>query len=110
MNKFFIQVFLVLIGIVLIGKISNWFLHYNDFTNQILNIFMFCLLGIAFIITGFSWENKLIKSIFISCGILLITLNFFPKNSILQILGILGILTPMLITKFYKRTEMPNKI
>uniref|UniRef100_UPI00404796C4 hypothetical protein n=1 Tax=Flavobacterium sp. TaxID=239 RepID=UPI00404796C4 len=93
------KIFLILIGIVLIGKISNWFLNYSDETNQILNVGMFTLIGIAYLVGGFVWDKKLINIIFLVCGIYLIAMNFIGDFGLKSIIGIICILTPMLIPR-----------
>ena len=94
------KIFLILIGIVLIGKISNWFLDYSDETNQILNAAMFTLIGIAYLVGGFVWDKKLNNIIFLVCGIYLIAMNFIGDFGLKSIIGIVCILTPMLIARF----------
>lgn len=98
-------IFRASIGIVLIGKILNWFLNFSDGINQMLNTSMFCLIGIAYIVIGYVWNKKLVKIIIITCGLFLIIMNFFPKNAVLYMLGIACILTPVLIARFNKEKE-----
>ncbi|WP_344713421.1 hypothetical protein [Winogradskyella damuponensis] len=100
MKKILHKIFLILIGIVLIGKISNWFLNYSDETNQIINTGMFTLIGIAYLVGGFVWNKKLINIIFIVCGIYLIGMNFIGDFALKSIIGIVCILTPMLTARF----------
>ncbi|WP_179333056.1 hypothetical protein [Winogradskyella costae] len=101
MKKILFTIFRVLIGIILIGKISNWFLNYSDETNQILNAGMFTLIGIAYLVGGFIWDKKLTNIIFLICGMYLIAMNFIGNFKIYKsIIGIACILTPMLITRF----------
>ncbi len=104
MKKILHKIFLTLIGIVLIGKISNWFLNYSDETNQILNAGMFTLIGIAYLVGGFVWDKKLVNIIFMTCGIYLIVMNFIGDFGLKSIIGIVCILTPMLIARF-----LPNE-
>jgi hypothetical protein len=100
-NAFFL-IFKVLIALVLIGKILNWFLNFSDETNKALNVAMFSLIGIAYLVMGYVWDNKLTKTIIITCGAFLIAMNFFGKSVALDIIGIFCILTPLLIARFYK--------
>ncbi len=104
-NAIFI-VFKTLIALVLVGKVLNWFLDFSYGTNQLLNAAMFSLIGIAYLVVGFAWDSKLTKVVFITCGLFLIAMNFFEKNTILTIVGIICILTPMLIGRFYKEKEV----
>ena len=100
MKKILYKIFLILIGIVLIGKISNWFLSYSDETNEILNTGMFTLIGIAYLVKDFVWDKKLINLIFIGCGTYLIGMNFIGDFTLKSIVGIACIVTPMLIARF----------
>jgi hypothetical protein len=100
MKNIFNKIFLILIGIVLVGKMSNWFLNYSDETNQILNAGMFTLIGIKYLVGGFIWNKKLKNAIFIVCGVYLIAMNFIGDFGLKSIIGIIAILLPMLIARF----------
>lgn len=100
-NKIF-TAFKILIALVLIGKILNWFLNFSQETNQQLNMAMFSLIGIAYVVMSYSWNQQLIRIGIISCGLFLIAMNFFPATTPLEIVGIICILAPMLIARFYK--------
>lgn len=100
MKNIFNKIFLILIGIVLVGKMSNWFLNYSDETNQILNVGMFTLIGIKYLFGGFIWDKKMKNVIFIVCGLYLIGMNFIGDSGLKSIIGIIAILLPMLIARF----------
>jgi ABC-type siderophore export system fused ATPase/permease subunit len=110
MKNTFFKVFRILIALVLIGKILNWFLVFNDEINQMLNIAMFSLIGLAYIVMGYAWDNKLLKIIVITCGVFLIAMNFFVKNVIIDIVGIACTLAPMLIARFYRNKKGEIKV
>mgnify|MGYP005995152693 CR=1 FL=1 len=95
-----LKIYRILIGIVLIGKISNWFLNYSDETNKILNTAMFCLIGIAYLAFSWSFEKKILKLALAICGIYLVIMPFTTDFSWNSIIGIVCILTPMIIGKF----------
>jgi len=102
-------IFKILIGIVLIGKISNWFLNYSDETNQILNTVMFTLIGIAYSFKAFIWSKKQTYIIVLICGIYLIAMNFIGDFKLKSTIGVACILAPMLITRFSpKATNKKN--
>jgi hypothetical protein len=103
-------VFIILIALVLAGKVLNWILNFSDETNHILNSTMFILIGVAYIVVGFVWDNWLIKTAIITCGIFLIIMNFFESNTILNVIGIVCILTPMLIARFNKEKNNQLKV
>lgn len=101
-NKLFI-LFRILLIVVLVGKILNWFLKFDPGTNQILNRAMFCLIGIAYLVMGYVWDKKILKVLITACGIFLIVMNFVPGRTWLSILGIVCILVPMIIARFQKK-------
>ena len=72
-------IYRILIWIVLIGKISNWFLKYNDETNKIINTSMFCLIGVAYLAFAWAFDKTILKLILAICGIYLILMNFFVR-------------------------------
>jgi len=104
-----LNIYRILIGIVLIGKISNWFLNYGDETNKILNTAMFCLIGIAYLAFSWAFDKKILKLVLTICGIYLIIMNFIPDFSWNSIIGIVCILTPMIIGKFLPEEEDENE-
>lgn len=92
-------IFTVLIFAVLIARILGWFLHFNDGVDKFLNTAIFTLIGIAYIVMGFTWDNKLIQFVVLTCGVLLIGFNFLENNATLNIIAIICILTPMIIAR-----------
>lgn len=110
LKKNTINIYSVLLGIVLIGKISNWFFNYSDQTNNILNTAMFCLIGIAYLAFSWAYNKLLLKIIFAICGIYLILMNFIPDFSWNSIIGIICVLIPMLIRRFLPKEYENDKI
>ncbi len=100
-----LKIYGILIGIVLVGKISNWFLNYSDETNKILNTAMFCLIGIAYMVFSWTFDKIILKLALAICGIYLIAMNFIPDFSWNSIIGIICIVTPMIIGKFLPNEE-----
>ena len=100
-----LKIYRILIGIVLIGKISNWFLNYSDETNKILSTAMLCLIGIAYLAFSWAFDKTILKLILAICGIYLIIMNFIPDFSWNSIIGIVCIITPMIIGKFLPEEE-----
>ena len=94
-------IYTILLGIVLIGKVSNWFLDFNDETNQLLNTAMFCLIGVAYLTFAWAYEKTLLKTIFLFCGVYVILMNFIPDFGwIKTVIGIVCVLTPLIIRRF----------
>jgi hypothetical protein len=110
MKKTLFIVFRILIAIVLIGKMSNWFLNYSDETNQVLNASMFTLIGIAYVVAGYVWDTKLIKIIFLISGLYLMVISFVNDFYLKPILGIACILTPMLLVRFSPEEPDENEL
>ena len=103
MKKTIFTLFRILLLLVLISKVLNWFLKFDEVTNQVLNTAMFCLIGIAYLVMGYAWDKKIISVIIITCGLFLIIMNFLPDKTWITIIGIVCILFPMLITRFQKK-------
>ncbi|WP_299701375.1 hypothetical protein [uncultured Pontibacter sp.] len=100
MKKSLILIFRVLIGIILIAKTSNWFLNYSEETNVIINVAMFTLIGIAYLVGGFNWNKKPNNIIFVVCGLYLVGMNFIADFGLKSIIGVICILVPMFIARF----------
>jgi hypothetical protein len=100
MKKSLLFIFRILIGIILIGKISGWFFNYSEETNRVINAAMFTLIGVAYLAGGFIWNKKLINLIFLVCGFYLVGMNFVADFGFKSIIGFICILTPMVIARF----------
>ncbi|MGB0837437.1 MAG: hypothetical protein ACPGRE_05005 [Flavobacteriaceae bacterium] len=99
-KRILLIVFKILWGIILLGKILNWFLNFNDQTNEILNTAMFCGIGIFYLAAAWAFERLLIKIIIALCGAYLIIMNFLPEFPWKSIIGIIGIVVPMVFGNF----------
>ncbi len=92
----------ILVGIVLIGKVFGRFLDFSDETHQLLNTAMFSLIGVSYLTFAWAYEKPLLKAIFLICGIYVILMNFIPDFGWMKtIIGIVCILTPMIIGRFF---------
>jgi hypothetical protein len=98
-NKKVIGAFAILLGLVVLGKISSRIFDYNDETDKLLSIALFSMLGITYL--GYSWvsHKKVLKLFFLSCGIYLIVMNFLDAP-IFKWIAIVCVLTPLLIILF----------
>jgi predicted Na+-dependent transporter len=109
LKKNVILIIPILLGIVLIGKISNWFLDFSDETNQFLNTAMFSLIGVAYLTFAWAFDKILSKIIFLLCGIYVITMNFIPDFGWWKtILGIICLVTPLIIRRFLLEEEQED--
>ena len=104
MKKTLHTIFTILIFAVLLGRMLSWVLNLNEDIDRMLNIGMFTLIGIAYIVMGFIWDNKILQLIILTCGVLLIVMNFLENNTLLNIIGIVCILTPMIIARMDEKT------
>ncbi|MEY8847216.1 hypothetical protein AB9K26_00215, partial [Psychroserpens sp. XS_ASV72] len=86
-------------------------LNFDYETNKILNITMFCLIGIAYLAFAWAFDNIKLKIVLTICGIYLIVMNFIPQFSWNSIIGIACILTPMIIGKVLsKKDELEESV
>lgn len=102
MKNILFIIFRVLIALVLIGKILNWFFNFSDELNQMLNLTMYTLIGIAYLAMAYVWDGKLLKIVIMICGTFLIIRSFLSDSIAFDIAGIICILMPMLIARFTK--------
>jgi biotin transporter BioY len=105
MKKNIFSVLGILIAIILISKISGWFLTYSEKTNTIINSLMFIVIGIYYLIFGIGLTELNIKITFILSGIFLICMSFFPNNMVLSIIGFACIIIPSLLVKYSKELK-----
>ena len=98
-------IFTILIFAILIARILGWFINFDNDVDKTLNRAMFTLIGIAYIVMGFIWDNKLLQFVILTCGVLLIVFNFLESNIMLNIIGIVCILTPMIIARLDKKEK-----
>ncbi len=99
MKKVHYVLFGIIIGLILIGKILNWFLHFDDKTNLYLTILLFCTLGLYYIAESFIRTKTLYKITLLCCGSFLIIMNLFPKNAAIDIIGIICVLIPFFMKR-----------
>ncbi len=105
MKIFILRLLPIFALLILFAKISNWIFKFSDYANNIINTLMFTIIGISYLIYGFSLKSKLTKIILFISGIYLIIWNYYPENNLLTFLGILAIIIPILIGKFSKETK-----
>jgi hypothetical protein len=103
MKKKLYGVFILLLFSVLMLKVLGWFINYDKDVDKLINTTMFSFIGIAYLVMGFSWDKMITKLLIIACGISLIVLNFFETSILLNIIGIITIVTPMIIARIDKR-------
>lgn len=92
--------FMLPFATIIIAKILNWVIGFNDSTNELINQSMFIFIGICYIIYGFALDQMKYKVTLIVCGLFLISMNFLPKNNYMIGLGVMSIVIPWLIGKF----------
>lgn len=105
-----IKIFQILLLIVIIANISDWFFKYSSETNHILNTAMFSLIGIAYLTFSWAFDKTILKIIFGACGIYLIIMNFISDYTWVSIVGIVCLLVPMIISKFLPDDNEENVI
>ncbi len=102
-TKQFILVAVSIIAIlILLAKISNWFMDYDEQTAGLINTIMFVFIGLAWCIYGLFSDDRKTGAIIIACGLYLMVLSFLPESDILNVLAILCMLVPMLMSRFQR--------
>lgn len=91
--------------LTLFVQISTWFYDYDNETKHLINAVMFAIIGVSYLIFGFSLSEKITKLTLIACGLFLIVMNFIPKNTFVEVIGIICLIIPMLIGRFSKEIK-----
>lgn len=95
-----IQVYRIILGVVIVGKIASRFLNLSDDINTLFTTALFSLIGLTYLVFSWAFNTRWLKLVFALCGIYLIVMNFIPKFSWSSIIGIICIVTPMIIGQF----------
>lgn len=103
-NSIFVLYYIALC-IVFVGKIANWFLHFDHAINALLNTTMFILIGIFFLYASFIYEEIMVKAFILFSGVFLITTSFFELNIFLSIIKFICLLGPLILMKFIGNDE-----
>jgi membrane-bound ClpP family serine protease len=102
MKKVLYLIYTVLVVAVLAGKVAGWVVHFDEGINKALNTAMFSLIGVAYIVMGFAWVNRQWQFLFFTCGAMLIIINFLQPGAVINIIGIVSIVVPLLVARFNK--------
>lgn len=101
-KQFILVTVSILAILVLLAKMSNWFMDYDEQTAGLINTIMFVVIGLAWCVFGFFREDRKTGAIIIACGLYLMVMSFLPESDLLNVLAIVGMLVPMLISRFRK--------
>ena len=94
----------ILALLLLLTKISTYFISYSASTVEWINIGMFCLIGIGYLIYAFTLDKPGIQILVFTCGCFLIAMNFIQWEYASP-LRIACILVPAYFIKRYSRKE-----
>ncbi|MFN7585311.1 MAG: hypothetical protein ACK5RI_05295 [Bacteroidota bacterium] len=95
---------------IIIAKVLNWVIGFNESTHDLINKAMFILIGVSYLIFGYALDQFRYRLITMVCELILITMNFFSENNYLNILGIISILVPMLIGRLVVSKNNENSV
>ncbi len=95
---------------IILAKILNWVIGFNDSTNDLINKAMFIFIGVSYLIFGYALDQFRYRLITMVCELILITMNFFSENNYLNILVIISILVPMLIGRLVVSKDNENLV
>ncbi|NVK85180.1 MAG: hypothetical protein HWE21_12715 [Cytophagia bacterium] len=100
MKKFLYTAYFILLSVVLLAKVANWFLNFNYEIYHLISTTMFCLIGLGYIFMNHhTFTKKWPKVLTIICGSYIILMNFIERNTILTIIGIICIVTPLILAR-----------
>ena len=95
----------ILLMIVLIAKVSNWFFNFSEAIKNIIDIVMFCLIGFVYIFWSVYQPKMKYKGLLIVCGAVIILMNFIRSIVWIKIAGIVCILIPLILFQFQGNKE-----
>lgn len=95
---------------IILAKILNWVIGFNDSTNDLINKAMFIFIGVSYLIFGYALDQLRYRLITMVCGIFLISMNFLPKNNYMIAAAIISILATILIRRFLIKNETENSV
>lgn len=105
----FSTVFFIIVIIILLAKISNWFLNYDNSVNDIINNTMFALIGLNYFVYAWALDKWWLKLIVFLCGVYLLSMSFLNDFSLNSLFAIISIVVPMIIAKVLPVEEDENK-
>lgn len=108
MKTALVNIFKIFAVTILAAKILNWFLHFSPQTNELVNSVMFILIGIAYLVVGYKFKDTFRRMVMRACGMYLLIMNFLENNTLLTIGGILCLVIPMLMSRFYREKRLLN--
>ncbi len=95
---------------IIIAKVLNWVIGFNESTHDLINKAMFILIGVSYLIFGYALDQLRYRLITMVCGIFLISMNFLPKNNYMIAAAIISILATILIRRFLIKNETENSV
>ena len=95
---------------IIIAKVLNWVIGFNESTHDLINKAMFILIGVSYLIFGYALDQLRYRLITMVCGIFLISMNFLPKNNYMIAAAIISILATILIKRFLIKNETENSV
>jgi TctA family transporter len=95
---------------IILAKILNWIIGFNDSTNDLINKAMFIFIGVSYLIFGYALDQLRYRLITMVCGLILITMNFFPKNDYTNALAISSMLVAILIGRLVVPKDKENSV
>ena len=95
---------------IILAKILNWVIGFNDSTNDLINKAMFIFIGVGYLIFGYALDQMRYRLITILCGLFLISMNLLPKNDYITALGIISMLAPILIQRLLIKKDTVDSV
>lgn len=95
---------------IIIAKVLNWVIGFNESTHDLINKAMFILIGVSYLIFGYALDQMRYRLITILCGLFLISMNLLPKNDYITALGIISMLAPILIQRLLIKKDTVDSV
>lgn len=86
--------------VLLVAIPVSYLFHNSENVRQILTGIMFVMIGVAYFVAAYVWNNKIWKALLFVCGAYLIAMNFIPESDEVSMIGIVCIIGPLFIFRF----------
>ena len=91
--------FIAVCGIILFGKILNWFVDFDQSFSDGLNIAMFSVLGILWLSWAWTYDHKIIKGLFFIGGCYLLLHEWISIPDFLRGIFVVLAFLPWILVK-----------
>lgn len=94
------QIMLIIGILLIIAKISEYFIAYNHSTLETFTHIMFMVIGGFYFVVGFYLKKTFLKMVFFISGLYLLIMNFLPESTVVTLIGIVLLLVSISLMRY----------